>query len=81
MGQGGNHINEPSEAPMKYPVSMSIIVVDMGNDMPPSAQVTYGHANGSEPYHTVKFDLDRMDDATDIQMWAQMAAARVCDGL
>jgi len=66
---------------MEHPVSMSIIVVDMGTGFPPSAQVTYGHANGTEPYHTVKFDLEPMDDATDIQMWAQMAAARVCDRL
>lgn len=66
---------------MKHPVSMSIIVVDMGTGFPPSAQVTYGYANGSEPYTTVKFDLDSLDDATDMRMWAQMAAARVCDGL
>jgi hypothetical protein len=66
---------------MKYPVSMSIIVVDLGTGYPPSAQVTFGHAEGTEPYHTVKFDLDGLDDATDIRMWAQMAAAQVCDGL
>ena len=66
---------------MDQPISMSIIVVDMRNGFPPSAQVTYGHADGQAPYHTVKFDLDAMDDATDLQMWAQMAAARVCDGI
>jgi hypothetical protein len=66
---------------MNKPVSMSIIVVDLGTGFPPSAQVTFGHADGTEPYHTVKFDLEPMDDATDIRMWAQMAAARVCDGL
>lgn len=66
---------------MNQPVSMSIIVVDLGTGFPPSAQVTYGHANGSQPYTTVKFDLDPLDDATDLRMWAQMAAARVCDGL
>lgn len=66
---------------MKNPVSMSIIVVDMGNGFPPSATVTYGHAEGAEPYTNVKLTLDPMDDATDLRMWAQMAAARVCDAL
>lgn len=66
---------------MDKPISMSIIVVDMRDGFTPSAQVTYGFANGTEGYTSVKFDLEPMDDATDIRMWAQMAAARVCDGL
>ena len=46
---------------MNKPISMSIIVVDLRDGFTPSAQVTYGFANGTEGYTSVKFDLDQME--------------------
>lgn len=66
---------------MKNPRSMSIIIVDLQDGWEPSAYVTYEEQGEGGTRTSVQLKLDLLDDATDIQMWAQMAAARVCDAL
>lgn len=66
---------------MKTPRSMSIIVVQLDEDEVPVAYVRY--EDGPRPGNSVSLEvkLDQVQDATDMQMWAQMVAARVCDAL
>lgn len=66
---------------MKYPMSMSIIVVDLGDGHPPTAQVTMRSEDATRKHIHQEIVLGDLSDATDPLMWAQMAAARVCDGL
>lgn len=66
---------------MQYPISMSIIIVQMNASDAAAAQILVHSANGKVTEISTRLDLGKLGDATDIRMWAQMAAASVCDGL
>jgi hypothetical protein len=66
---------------MQYPISMSVIVVQLGEDDNPHAYVTFSSQVEGATKYSMEYCLDEVSDATDIEMWAQMVAARVCDVL
>ena len=66
---------------MKYPLTMSVIIVQLSPSSPASAMVTIRQDGGKAKLLTKEFDLGNLPDATDVAMWSQMAAASVCDGL
>lgn len=66
---------------MKYPLSMSVIILQMHANDEAEAQVMVHSASGKVREISTRFDLGKLTDATDIRMWAQMATASVCDGL
>ena len=37
--------------------------------------------SGEDEAHSVRFSLGDLPDATDLQMWVQMALATACDGI
>ena len=66
---------------MKYPCSMSVIVVQRTEDEAPYVPVLYDDDREAEGRVFRTMYLPLTADATDAQMWAQMMAARVCDAL
>lgn len=66
---------------MKYPISMSVIVVQLEPGTEAAAHVLVHSASGKVTELNTRLNLGHLRDATDIRMWAQMAAASVCDGL
>lgn len=66
---------------MRYPMTASIILVQLDDSDSVKAYVRYGVSGDKE--HTVSVDLTLSDmaDAIDPQMWIQMCAASVCDAL
>lgn len=66
---------------MKYPMSMIIIVTQLDEDGRANAAVSYEDQGNPSTRVKVELELQPLTDATDPQMWAQMAAARVCDAL
>lgn len=66
---------------MQFPMSMSIIIVDLGDGFPPEAMVVVRSKDSDITQIRSRVELGDLSDATDPQMWAQMAAARVCDAL
>lgn len=66
---------------MKYPVTMSVVIVQLSASSPATALVSVRQDQGKTKLLAREFDLGTLSDATDVTMWAQMAAASVCDGL
>lgn len=66
---------------MKFPMTMSVIIVQMDEDTDATAYVAYGRQATGEPTHRVEFSLGTVQDAVDPLMWAQMCTALVCDGI
>jgi hypothetical protein len=60
---------------------MSIIVVQLDGDTEATAYVSYGEQVPGGKQVRKEITLPQMDEATDLDMWAQMAAARACDAL
>lgn len=65
---------------MKYPINASIVLIQLKADSEAVAYVAYGE-EGDVTQKEVRYRLGTMPDAIDLQMWMQMAAARVCDAL
>lgn len=66
---------------MQYPITASIILVQIEEDADVHAYVDYGPSKDRPNRMRVDLNLGTLPDAVDIQMWMQMAAASVCDGL
>jgi len=66
---------------MRYPITASIILVQLDPEHEAVAYVAYGPEGEKAKQTRVELKLTNMGDATDLDMWMQMAAARVCDGL
>lgn len=66
---------------MQYPISASVIFVQMADNDEVSAYVAYGPAGNLQKTVRVELKLGTLSDATDVLMWMQMAAASLCDGL
>lgn len=66
---------------MKYPLTMSVIIIQMHPGDEAEAQVLVHSSSSTIREITTKLNLGKLTDATDARMWAQMAAASVCDGL
>lgn len=66
---------------MKYPITASVILVQLDADSDAVAYVAYGPEGDKAKQVRVELRLGTMSDASDLEMWMQMAAARVCDGL
>lgn len=66
---------------MQYPITATIILVQTTEDAEVRAYVDYGPSK-DRPHRThVELNIGTLPDAVDMQMWMQMAAASVCDGL
>ena len=66
---------------MKFPMSMSIIVVQMDEESDAIAYVSYGRNGEGDKATRVEFPMGNVPDAVDPLMWAQMCTALVCDGI
>lgn len=66
---------------MKYPMTASIIIVQTDPEHPAVAYVGYTGRDSGRQDIRMEIELDGLDEATDPQMWLQMAAARVCDAV
>lgn len=66
---------------MKYPITGSITFVQISASTPVHAWVSIRTEDGKVQSISTEMDLGNLSDATDIHMWAQMAAASVCDAL
>lgn len=66
---------------MKYPITASIILVQLDADSEVHAYVAYDAKDGKTTAVRVELKLGTLPDASDMDMWMQMAAASVCDGL
>ena len=64
---------------MKYPMTASIIVVQLDPESDVVAYVTYGAKGGVTSEHRRELKLGTLSDAVDVQMWMQMMTATVCD--
>ena len=66
---------------MKYPITASIIIVQLDPEHEATAYVAYGRELPGAKQTRLELKLTDLSDATDLEMWIQMATARVCDGL
>jgi len=66
---------------MKYPMTASVILVQLDENDPVTAYVAFGPNGDKSKTTRVELKLGTLSDATDPLMWMQMAAASVCDGL
>lgn len=66
---------------MKYPITASVILVQLDADSAVTAYVAYGSEGDKSTQVRREVSLGNLPDATDLTMWAQMAAASVCDAL
>nr|CRY97156.1 hypothetical protein [uncultured prokaryote] len=66
---------------MKYPMTASVILVQLDADSDVVAYVAYQAEGGEEKTTRVELKLGNLPDASDTDMWMQMATASVCDAL
>lgn len=66
---------------MKYPLTASVILVQLDADSDVVAYVAYDQKGDDGFTVRQEFKLGSLPDASDMQMWIQMAAASVCDAL
>ena len=66
---------------MRYPMTMSIIAVQLEAEDEVTAYVSFNRGEDGRNAFRHELTLDKVSDATDPTMWAQMVTARVCDAL
>lgn len=66
---------------MNYPLTASIIFVQLDADSDAIAYVAYDRKGDAGFTVRKELKLGTLSDASDMQMWMQMAAASVCDNV
>ena len=66
---------------MQYPMTASVILVQLDEDADVVAYVGYPDESKTRPGKRVELKLPNPSDAADRDMWMQMVAAMLCDAL